>query len=94
MRLINAVGAELTAAQVAALRADAAVEVVSRNGAVKPSAVTFDASHLATAFNQSAQTPDVWPVSTGKGVGVAVIDTGISDASRTSGSRRRTRAHA
>jgi serine protease AprX len=81
VRLINAVGAELTAAQVAALRADAAVEVVSRNGAVKPSAVTFDASKLATAFNQSAQTPDVWPASTGKGVGVAVIDTGISDAS-------------
>src|SRR4051794_21722376 len=81
VRLINAVGAELDAAQAAVLRADAEVEVVSRNGAVKPSAVSFDTGALATAFNQSAQTPDVWPQVTGKGVGVAVIDTGISDAS-------------
>src|SRR4051794_25678618 len=81
VRLINAVGARLTVAQAAALRLQAGVRVVTRNAAVRPSTVGFDTTKLATAFNQSAQTPDVWPYATGKGVGVAIIDTGISDAS-------------
>ena len=79
--LINAAGVQLSAAQATALQADGAVKAVTRNSAVKPSSVTFDTSALATAYNQSAQTPSVWPTDTGKGVGVAVIDTGITDAS-------------
>src|SRR4051794_8333277 len=79
--LINAVGARLSAAQIAALRTNAAVRVLTGNAAVRPSTVTFDTTTLATAFNQSVQTPAIWPEATGKGVGVAVIDTGINDAS-------------
>src|SRR3954466_15304693 len=70
--LINAVGAQLSAAQIALLRADAAVRVVTGNAAVRPSTITFDATTLATAFNQSVQTPAIWPEATGRGVGVAV----------------------
>jgi serine protease AprX len=79
VRLIDAAGAELTPAQAAALRR--AGNVVTRNGGVTPTAktrVNFDPAKMATAFNQSARTSDLWSDATGKGVGVAVVDTGIA----------------
>jgi serine protease AprX len=40
---------------------------------------TLDASNLKTAFNQSIRSPQAWNDGyTGKGIGVAVIDTGIA----------------
>ena len=38
---------------------------------------SIDTSRLATAFPYSVLAPQVWPTATGKGIGVAVIDTGI-----------------
>ena len=37
----------------------------------------IDTSLLATAFPYSVLAPQTWPMATGKGIGVAVIDTGI-----------------
>ena len=82
--LINAAAAELSATQAVALSRDPAVKAVTVNGSVTPtskSRVNFDPDRMATAFNQSARTSDLWSDATGKGIGVAVIDTGIDDAS-------------
>jgi serine protease AprX len=79
VRLINAVGAELTPAEASGLGRDGAVKAVTRNAAVTPKTrVNFDPGKMATAYNQSARTSDLWSDVTGKGVGVAVIDTGIA----------------
>jgi serine protease AprX len=79
VRLIAAAGAELTPTQAAALARDRAVRGVSANAPVKPSVlVNFDPNKMSTAFNQSAKTSNLWNSATGKGVGVAVIDTGVS----------------
>jgi serine protease AprX len=70
------------------------VRAVSLNARVKPQAV--DTSLLATRYNQSVYSPNAWNNygMTGKGVGVAVIDTGIAGdlpdfrVSQTQGSSR------
>ena len=51
---------------------------VSLNGTTKPQSLGFKPNGLATSYNQSVNTPQVWNHATGKGVGVAVIDTGIA----------------
>jgi serine protease AprX len=77
LHIINAVVAKLPAAGARELAARSDVKAVSLNGAVKP-------KELATSFNNSVQSPDVWvghgaaDQATGDGVGVAVIDTGIA----------------
>jgi serine protease AprX len=77
LHIINAVVATLPAAGARELASRPAVKAVSVNGAVKP-------KELATSFNNSIQSPDVWvghgaaAVATGDGVGVAVVDTGIA----------------
>ena len=48
------------------------------NGTTKPQSSGFKANGLATSYNQSVNTPQVWNHATGRGVGVAVIDTGIA----------------
>ena len=57
----------------------AGVREVTGNAAVEPQGV--DASKLKTAFPASVNAPQAWNTSgiesTGRGVGVAVIDTGI-----------------
>src|SRR3954471_17348517 len=88
VRLINAAGAELDPGAAAALRRDRSVKVVTANAPVAPSTlVNFDPDAMATAFNQSARTADLWNRATGKGVGVAVVDTGVSAGSADFGSR-------
>ncbi len=82
--LINAAGADLTPGEASALRHDQAVKAVTVNGGVTPTGktgVAFDPGSMATAFNQSARTSDLWGDATGKGVGVAILDTGISASS-------------
>ena len=78
LHIINAVVAKLPAAGARDLAARAEVKAVSSNGAVKPKW----GETLATSFNQSVQSGDVWggggANGTGEGVGVAVVDTGIA----------------
>jgi serine protease AprX len=77
LHIINAVVATLPAAGARELAARPEVRAVSPNGAMKPQA---KGDALSTSFNQSIQSPYLWNTyrGTGRGVGVAVIDTGIA----------------
>src|SRR3954454_15259852 len=77
LHIINAVAAELPAAGARELASRPEVRAVSPNAATKPQA-TGDG--LATSYNASIQTPYLWNTygGTGRGVGVAVVDTGLA----------------
>jgi serine protease AprX len=77
LHIINGVVATLPAAGARELAAQPNVRAVSLNGAVKSLAM---GDGLATSYNQSIQAPYLWNTyrGTGRGVGVAVIDTGIA----------------
>jgi serine protease AprX len=77
LHIINGVAAELPAAGARELASRPEVRAVSPNAATKPQA-TGDG--LATSYNASIQTPYLWNTyrGTGRGVGVAVVDTGIA----------------
>jgi serine protease AprX len=78
LHIINAVVATLPAAGARDLAARPEIHAVTLNGAVKPKW----GDTLATSFNQSIQAGELWggrgTNGTGKGVGVAVVDTGIA----------------
>jgi serine protease AprX len=76
LHIINAVVAKLPAAGARELAASPKVRAVSENGAVKGQM----GESLGTAYNASIQATDMWNYygGTGKGVGVAVVDTGIA----------------
>lgn len=80
LHVINGFAAELRAGDALELADAPGVHAVSLNAGVEPTAV--DPAGLATAFNQSVRADRLWIdsklPSTGKGVGVAVIDTGIA----------------
>ena len=79
LHIINGFAARLTAGAARELAGSPQVRAVSLNSAIsETSLVNFDSSKMATAFNQSVTTSNVWNHSTGAGVGVAVIDTGIA----------------
>jgi serine protease AprX len=98
--LINGFGTTLTADEAQRLSWKGGVHAVSLNAAVETDAV--DPSRLATAYIQSVRANKVWngtgqldgTTATGKGVGVAVLDTGINGSlpdfrvSRADGSSR------
>ena len=74
----DAFSAQLDAGDAKRLAAQPGVHAVSLNGSTKPQA-TAQPSRLVTSYNQSIGTDKVWDdPATGKGVGVAVIDTGIA----------------
>jgi serine protease AprX len=77
--VVNGFSANVTAAEAEALKRAAGVREVTRDGGVEPQAI--DTSKLKTAFPASINAPQAWNTSwidaTGRGVGVAVIDTGI-----------------
>jgi serine protease AprX len=77
LHIINAVVAKLPAAGARELAARSDVRSVSTNGAVKGQSM---GDSLTTAYNASIQATDMWNRyrGTGKGVGVAVVDTGIA----------------
>jgi serine protease AprX len=77
LHIINAVVAKLPAAGARELATRPEIRAVSPNGAIKPQA---KGDSLSTSFNQSIQAPYLWNTygGTGRGVGVAVIDTGIA----------------
>ena len=75
--IINGFGAEMTAGKAVKLAGSPAVRAVSRNAQVEKTGVV-DPTKLVTSYNQSIRTDKSWLSGyTGKGVGVAVIDTGI-----------------
>jgi serine protease AprX len=76
--LINAFSARLDARDAQRLASQPGVLAVSLNGTTKPQSLGFKPNGLDTSYNQSVNTPQVWNHATGKGVGVAVIDTGIA----------------
>ena len=77
IRLINGLAVDASPAEADSIRALAGVEAVSPNaGVVKTGFV--DPSALASAYNQSLRTDKAWSLGfTGRGIGVAVLDTGI-----------------
>jgi serine protease AprX len=77
--IINGLSARLTAGQAERLALSPLVRAVSLNAAIRDTALT-DATPwtLATPFDQTVGATRLWNRTTGAGVGVAVIDTGIS----------------
>jgi serine protease AprX len=81
LHLINAVGAIVPEPGAKRLAGDPAVARVTTAATVRPTATTLvDTSRLAASYNASVFAEKVWNDKglTGKGVGVAVIDTGIA----------------
>lgn len=75
--IINGLGAELDAAAAQRLGWNPEVEAVSLNAKVKSTGNDFD-DRLVTSYNESIQADEAWDDDfTGRGVGVAVIDSGI-----------------
>jgi serine protease AprX len=76
--LINGLGVRLPAADAAALADMPGVRAVSLNAKVVSSGA-LDASKLASAYIQSIRAQKAWEVGyTGKGVGIAIIDSGLA----------------
>jgi serine protease AprX len=77
LHIINGLGAVMTARQAAILQEQTAVRGVSLNARVEKTG-TPNPSALASSYNASIRADKGWADGyTGKGVGVAVIDTGI-----------------
>jgi serine protease AprX len=78
LEIIDAVVARMSAGQAHALAGHPGVRSVSLNAAVVKTG-TVNPAELATSYNQSVRADRSWAAGyTGKGVGVAVIDTGIA----------------
>jgi serine protease AprX len=81
LHIIHGFGAEVTPATAARLESDPAVARLSRNAPVQSTATTLvDTTRLANSYDASVFADKVWSSNglTGKGIGVAVIDTGIA----------------
>lgn len=81
--LINGVQAKLGAAEAVALAKRPGIAAVTLNGTVKSQGHDGDPhkNRMATAFNQSIGSDKLWSKkggTTGQGIGIAVIDTGIA----------------
>ena len=70
--IIGGLAATIRAADALRIARDGAVRAVSLNGPVRTSS-----GDLATSFNAAAGTERLWGDATGRGVGVAIIDTGV-----------------
>jgi serine protease AprX len=79
VQIIHALPASMSAQAAYQLAQEPGIDAVTLNGKVTPSSVSIDPAQLRTSFNDSVQAPGAWRKPyTGKGVGVAVIDTGIA----------------
>jgi serine protease AprX len=79
LHIVNGLSARLTAGAARRAAASPLVHAVSLNALLKETTlVNFDPRQLGTAFDQSVRATGLWNRSTGKGVGVAVLDTGIA----------------
>jgi serine protease AprX len=80
LHIINGVGARLSTDDAARLAEHPDVHAVSPNAEVEERADDLNPAALATSYNQSVRSDRLWGASgaTGKGVTVAVVDTGIA----------------
>jgi serine protease AprX len=81
--IINGLAVRMSAARANGLAHKNGVRVVSLNAAVKKNALTvagINTKLLKTSYPDSLRAPKGWSGATGKGVGVAVVDTGIAGA--------------
>jgi serine protease AprX len=78
LEVINGFAARMDAGAAQSLAENALVRAVSVNASTKRNAAGLSPGKLATAFNQAVKSSNVWSKATGKGVGVAVIDSGIA----------------
>ena len=78
--IINGLVAHMSASAAAKLAGKQGIRAVSLNAAVKKTSLVggIDTSLLQTSYPDSVQAPKAWSNATGKGVGVAVVDTGIA----------------
>jgi serine protease AprX len=77
--IVNGFAAHVPAAALAALRANAAVRGVSNNAKVQFATNGYDDNTVASMFTKTSGATTAWSNGNlGEGVGVAVIDTGIS----------------
>jgi serine protease AprX len=78
--IINGLVARMSASAAAKLAGKPGVRAVSLNAAVKKTGLVggIDTSLIQTSYPDSVQAPKAWSTATGKGVGVAVVDTGIA----------------
>jgi serine protease AprX len=80
LTIINGLAVKATAATATRLAAGPDVRAITLNSAVRAQSLPV-VSQLATTYNQTLGVPNLWSglfaPATGKGVGVAVIDTGI-----------------
>ena len=78
--IINGLVAHMSATAAAKLAGKPGIRAVSLNAAVKKTSLVggIDTSLLQTSYPDSVQAPKAWSNATGKGVGVAVVDTGIA----------------
>jgi serine protease AprX len=83
--IVNGFAASVPASALAALRANAAVHAVTDNSKVSFASVNYD-SNVASNFAKTTGATTAWAAGKlGDGVGVAVIDTGVSDMNDFSG---------
>jgi serine protease AprX len=76
--LIDGLAVSLPASAAPQLARDPAVRAVSLNAPIRGTATAPDFGALATSFNDSVGAPKAWAFGiTGRGVGVAVIDSGV-----------------
>jgi serine protease AprX len=80
LHLINGLSARLSAGAARTLSASPHIHAVSLNATLKQTSWRNVPStwELSTTYDQSVHAPGLWRQSTGRGVGVAVIDTGIA----------------
>jgi serine protease AprX len=78
--IINGLVARMSASAAEKLAGKPGIRAVSLNAAVKKTGLVsgIDTSLLQTSYPDSVQAPKAWASSTGEGVGVAVVDTGIA----------------
>ena len=80
LAIVNGFAAEIPARRIERLAAIPGVRAVTRNGRMEPKSI--DATELRSPYPGSVNAIDTWNApdagATGKGVGVAVIDTGIA----------------
>jgi serine protease AprX len=77
LHIIHGLAAEMRAGAARELAGSSGVRAVSLNARVKKNSI--DASQLVTSYPASVQAPKPWSLgATGRGVGVAVVDTGIA----------------
>ena len=79
LHIINGLSARLSAGAARRLAASPLVHAVTRNAAIRDTTLTNPTPWtLATPFDQTIGASRLWNHSTGAGIGVAVVDTGIS----------------